>query len=374
MMNDFAPIRQALRTPAFDEALADYLGVNPTDLRCLELVIADPGLTPGRLAELAGLTSGAVTGVVDRLERAGYVVRRPDPADRRSVTLAPVPARAAEVAAAVAPLAAEIEALLQAGSASEREAIERFLDAAARAVDAETARLRAETRGGFVGNVFRAPVGNATRGRLVFASGAPRLSLNIAPLGPRASARIIAETSASRLEFTGAAPAGELVVATFDGPRPDVRATGGVVSIRYRRQAIAAFTTRTRAHRAGRRDPVDARARRRDHGPHGHVWRASRSSGWTWTAERTTSCSTLPHPTGTGAVRLKRRGKQRDVPAARGRARRRAGRGRRLAAARRRPAPEMVGGLRRYVGPGYAESPDRYELEVLGGASEVIVN
>ena len=79
MMNDNAAIRQAIRTVAFDEALAEHLGLNPTDLRCLELVIADPGMTPSRLAELAGITSGAVTGVVDRLERAGYVTRRPTP-------------------------------------------------------------------------------------------------------------------------------------------------------------------------------------------------------------------------------------------------------------------------------------------------------
>jgi hypothetical protein len=48
MMNDNAAIRQAIRTVAFDEALAEHLGLNPTDLRCLELVIADPGLTPSR--------------------------------------------------------------------------------------------------------------------------------------------------------------------------------------------------------------------------------------------------------------------------------------------------------------------------------------
>ena len=53
-MNDNAAIRQAIRTVAFDEALAERLGMNPTDLRCLELVIEDPGMTPGRLAELAG--------------------------------------------------------------------------------------------------------------------------------------------------------------------------------------------------------------------------------------------------------------------------------------------------------------------------------
>lgn len=372
-MNDFPPTRQVLRTPAFDEALADHLGVNPTDLRCLELVIADPGLTPGRLAELTGLTSGAVTGVVDRLERAGYVARQPDPADRRSVTLTPLPTRAAEVAGAVAPLAHAIDELLGGGSASEREAIERFLDAVARVVDAETSRLRAETRGGFVGNVFRAPIGGATRGRLAFVSGAPRVALNIAPFGPKASARIIAETSASRLEFAGAAPTGQLVVASFDGPRPDVRASAGVVSIRYRRQAIAAFSSRR------------ARITLSDAIP----WTIELDGGIT---DLTGSLEglhlerldieggtnhlllDLPQPHGTSTVRLN---------------------GVASSAAFRRPAGVPVavrlaggisrlrvdgrsrtdvGGARRYVGTGYADSPDRYELEILGGASEVIVN
>ena len=78
----------------------------------------------------------------------------------------------------------------------------------------------------------------------MFVSGAPRVALNFAPLGPRATARVIAETSASRLEFTGAAPAGDLMAASFDGPRPDVRVAGGEVTVRYRRQAMSAFTSR----------------------------------------------------------------------------------------------------------------------------------
>ncbi len=130
MMNHNAAIRQAIRTVAFDEALAAFLGLNPTDLRCLELVIEDPGMTPSRLAELAGITTGAVTGVVDRLERAGYVTRQPDPADRRSVTIAPVPARETRIVEAVAPLGEAIDSLLAACTPDQRDAIGRFLAAA----------------------------------------------------------------------------------------------------------------------------------------------------------------------------------------------------------------------------------------------------
>src|SRR5215470_2869449 len=166
-MSDIDRACQAIRTAAYDEALADRLGLNPTDLRCLELVIAEPGATAGRLAERADLTTGAVTGVLDRLERAGFVRRRPDPADRRSVTITPVEARANELRDGVEPLRRAIGAALDGVSPHERTAVLGFLDAARAAVDEETARLRARARGGFVGDAYTSPLGDVTRGRLV---------------------------------------------------------------------------------------------------------------------------------------------------------------------------------------------------------------
>lgn len=68
-----------------NQIVADRLGINRTDLRCLSIIQSRGPLTAGQLAEAAGLTSGAVTTVVDRLERAGYARRLPDPADRRRV-------------------------------------------------------------------------------------------------------------------------------------------------------------------------------------------------------------------------------------------------------------------------------------------------
>ena len=371
-MNDNPGIRQAIRTIAFDDALADRLGLNATDFRCLEVAIAEPGLTPSRLAERAGLTSGAVTGVVDRLERAGYVARKQDPGDRRSVTITPVPSRVEEVVEALTPLTDAVDGLLAACSPPEQEAISRFLDQAGRVVETETARLRASTRGGFVGNRFSAPLGDATRGRLRFTSGAPRLSVNIAPLGPRANARIIAETSASRLEFQGAAPADDLVLATFDGPRPDVRATGGVVTIRYRRGATAAFSTRTARIALNGSIP----------------WTIELEGGITDLTGTLEAVSLervevdgganhvqldLPRPRGTATVRIAgvvssaRFRRPTGIPVAL----RMAGgvSHLRIDGGRR----EQVSGQRRYVGPGFADSPDRYELEVLGGVSDLTV-
>jgi DNA-binding MarR family transcriptional regulator len=70
---------------AFDGVAAERLGVNRTDLHCLNIIENRGGLTAGELAAEAGLTTGAVTGVIDRLERVGYARRVPDPADRRRV-------------------------------------------------------------------------------------------------------------------------------------------------------------------------------------------------------------------------------------------------------------------------------------------------
>lgn len=76
----------------FNQAVADHLKLHPTDVQCLNLLTAEPGpFTTGRIAELTGLTSGSATRLVDRLEKAGYVVRHRDNADRRRVLVEPVP-------------------------------------------------------------------------------------------------------------------------------------------------------------------------------------------------------------------------------------------------------------------------------------------
>jgi DNA-binding MarR family transcriptional regulator len=71
----------------FDDAACERLGINRTDLRCMDILGQRGPLTAGELAEAAKLTTGAVTAVVDRLERIGYVRRLSDPADRRCVVV-----------------------------------------------------------------------------------------------------------------------------------------------------------------------------------------------------------------------------------------------------------------------------------------------
>jgi DNA-binding MarR family transcriptional regulator len=70
---------------AFDEAAAAFLGTNLTDLRCLGTLYRDGPATAGHLAKVAGVTAGAVTAAIDRLERLGYVQRLRDAPDRRQV-------------------------------------------------------------------------------------------------------------------------------------------------------------------------------------------------------------------------------------------------------------------------------------------------
>ncbi len=97
---------------AFDHLAADRLGVNATDLLCLNAVENAGGLTAGELAREAALTTGAVTGVVDRLERAGLARRVPDSADRRRVNIEVTPRFYAKAAEIWGPLKADWDATL----------------------------------------------------------------------------------------------------------------------------------------------------------------------------------------------------------------------------------------------------------------------
>jgi DNA-binding MarR family transcriptional regulator len=73
----------------FHQAVAERMGLNATDFKCLDVLAQRGPLTAGRLAEILGLTGGAITGVIDRLEAAGFVQRERDPGDRRRVIIKP---------------------------------------------------------------------------------------------------------------------------------------------------------------------------------------------------------------------------------------------------------------------------------------------
>jgi DNA-binding MarR family transcriptional regulator len=78
-------------TDRFDQAVADALGLNRTDMRCADVLEREGAVTAGRLAKATGLTTGAITSVIDRLERAGYARRVRDETDRRRVLVEMTP-------------------------------------------------------------------------------------------------------------------------------------------------------------------------------------------------------------------------------------------------------------------------------------------
>jgi DNA-binding MarR family transcriptional regulator len=79
----------ATRAVMLHQAIAERFGLNSTDLKCLDLARNERQLTAGRLAELTGMSTSAITTVLDRLERAGVIERTADPADRRKVIVTP---------------------------------------------------------------------------------------------------------------------------------------------------------------------------------------------------------------------------------------------------------------------------------------------
>ncbi len=97
----------------FNEGLAKKLKLSRTDMRCLDLIGRLGPLTAGNLAEESGLTTGAVTFILDRLEEAGMVTRRRDTEDRRRVWVEIVPAARLRLEGLQQPLAEDMRRLAQ---------------------------------------------------------------------------------------------------------------------------------------------------------------------------------------------------------------------------------------------------------------------
>jgi DNA-binding MarR family transcriptional regulator len=89
--------RSSAQGVIFGQTIANHVGISNSDMECLDFLILEGRVTAGRLAELTGLTTGAITGVVDRLEQAGLVRRERDADDRRKVFVAAVPENIAKI-------------------------------------------------------------------------------------------------------------------------------------------------------------------------------------------------------------------------------------------------------------------------------------
>src|ERR1700687_4112653 len=81
----------------FGQTVASRVGISSSDLECVDFLNLEGRVTAGKLAEVTGLTTGAITGVVDRLEKAGFVRRERDDSDRRKVFIATVPENTAKI-------------------------------------------------------------------------------------------------------------------------------------------------------------------------------------------------------------------------------------------------------------------------------------
>jgi DNA-binding MarR family transcriptional regulator len=125
------------------QAAADRIGLNPTDLNCLNLLSFSGNMTAGELARTTGLTTASITGVVDRLEAAGFVTRERDPADRRRVVVTIVLEKAMrEVASVFAPMIADWQQLAARYSDDELRLIVGFYDEMEQVLRKHVLRLR----------------------------------------------------------------------------------------------------------------------------------------------------------------------------------------------------------------------------------------
>ncbi len=205
--------RTNLRASVFGQSVAIRLGLSDSDVEALETLIDTGAATAGRLAELMGLTTGAVTRLIDRLEQAGYVRRIADPADRRRVIVEVVPEKAAAIESMFASL----------GSATAEE-VRRYTDAQLELINDFLTRMAEVTR----------EQAERLREYEPSAAGEPARGEHAAPLGDLAEARLLFRSGASVVTVRGEPGLGQLYRARFEGAVPRVTVREGTVSVQYR--------------------------------------------------------------------------------------------------------------------------------------------
>src|SRR5262245_5894410 len=129
-------------TDEVDEAAGECLGLNRTDLRCLSVLSQAGSMAASALADAAGLTRGAMTTALDRIERAGYARRVRDQQDRRSVPVEMTDKAREAVKVLYGPLATEGLKLLQKYTAAELRAVSKYLEDGRRLQRSHAKRIR----------------------------------------------------------------------------------------------------------------------------------------------------------------------------------------------------------------------------------------
>ncbi len=219
----------SLETELYLHAVADRLDMTPADFVCLTLLLLEGPCTAGRLAERTGLSTGAITGVVDRLSGQGRVRREVDPADRRRVVVRPVPERARDLGEVLGPMIADARRLHARFRPDELETVARFVGEARQLLARHTAHLRSGE-----------PVSRQPGGALAVPRGASEESvLHVAGLP-------------ARFRLAAADLEDELCRVDLGGPAPSVRAWPGHVLVQVRGRARAAARGELLVHRAVR--------------------------------------------------------------------------------------------------------------------------
>lgn len=128
----------------FHEAVAAKLGMSAAEWKCLGLLEQHGSLAASRLSELSGFTTGAITGIVDRLESAGYVRRERHPTDRRSVIVRALQVKGLKekIAPIFQSLGHAMHQLMLRYDQKELTAIASFLDQTAAILREQTANLK----------------------------------------------------------------------------------------------------------------------------------------------------------------------------------------------------------------------------------------
>ncbi|HTS54194.1 MAG TPA: MarR family transcriptional regulator [Burkholderiales bacterium] len=160
--------RLSTATIVFHETVAERLGLHTTDHKCLGIAQEAGPITAGELASRTGLTTGAITGVIDRLESRGFVRREADPVDRRKVVVRVVAERVErEVRPLFESLAGAVTALAKTYDEAQLRIVTDYMEDARAVLEAEAARLRsspaprASARSGKRGGKAQKPRGSA---------------------------------------------------------------------------------------------------------------------------------------------------------------------------------------------------------------------
>jgi DNA-binding MarR family transcriptional regulator len=134
--------RMTAQSVLIGEAVSERFGLNSSDLECLDLALLSGGASAGEFAKATGLTTGAITGVIDRLEQAGYVRRERDPSDRRKVLVRARPVMTRRIAPLYDSLQREMTALWSRYGDEELAVILDFLTRSCDLAVQEIAKLR----------------------------------------------------------------------------------------------------------------------------------------------------------------------------------------------------------------------------------------